>query len=401
MELQGRKILLGVSGGIAAYKVPLIVRELVKRGAEVRLVLTESAHQFVAATTLEVLSHHPVHTDLFERNEEFPVLHVGLAEWAELVLIAPATANIVGKFAGALADDLLSTLMLSVRAPVFIAPAMEENMLLHPLVQGNLQVLSEHGFAQIEPEEGELASGAVGQGRMAEPETIVGHLVRHFVGAGDLEGLRLLVTAGPTVEDLDPVRFITNRSTGKMGFAVAQRALERGARVVLVCGPTTLSPPPGVDLRPVRSTLEMQRVAEEVFDQVDGAILAAAPADYRSRQIADQKIKRTGEALTVELVENPDIAAGLGRRKGERALVCFAMETEKGLERAREKLARKNCDFIVLNNLGEEGAGFAVDTNVVTLIDADGNAEKLPKMSKAEVADRILDRLAVGGAGRT
>ncbi len=393
MTLNGRNILLGISGGIAAYKAPLILRELVGYGADVRVVITQAGREFVSPTTLEVLSKHPVHTGLFERTEEFPVLHVGLAEWADLVLITPATAHIIGKMAGGLGDDLLSTLMLSFAGPVILAPSMEENMLHNPLVQRNIRCLQERGFAWLEPEEGELASGAIGQGRLPEPDRIAEHVIEHFKSTEDLKGLRLLVTAGPTVEDLDPVRFISNRSSGKMGYALAQRARARGARVWLVSGPTALPPPAGVEFKAVRSTLQMQAAVEEVFGQVDGAILAAAVADYRAGEVAGEKIKRGRGPLVLELVENPDIAAALGQRKDRQVLVCFAMETEEGVERAREKLRRKNCDLIALNNLRDEGAGFAVDTNVVTLIDARGQVQSLDKMSKLDVADRILDRV--------
>lgn len=401
MKLQGRRILLAASGGIAAYKTPLVLRELVKQGAEVRVVLTKTAQQFVAPKTLEVLSGHPVHTELFERSDEFPVLHVGLAEWADLVLIAPATAHLIAKLAHGLADDLLSTLMLSSVAPALLAPAMEENMLLHAAVQANCESLQERGLVLLDPEVGELASGAIGKGRMAEPETIVERIIGLTCQERDLQGIRLLVTAGPTVEDLDPVRFVTNRSSGKMGFAVAQRALARGAHVVLVAGPTALPIPQGVDYHPVRSALEMLAVCEQVFDTVDGMVLAAAVADYRPAQVATEKMKRHGGGLTIELVENPDIAATLGKRKGERYSICFAMETEDGIERAKEKLQRKNGDLIALNNLRQEGAGFGVDTNIVTLIDAQGQVESLPQMSKLAVADHLLDRLVQAQSQRT
>lgn len=392
--VRGQKILLGVSGGIAAYKVPVILRELMRKGADVRVVITRAGSEFVSPRTLEVLSQHPVHSGLFDSSTEFPVLHVGLAEWADLVLIAPATANIIGKLASGLADDLLSTLMLGYTGPVVLAPSMEENMLHNPFVKRNIQSLRERGYSCLEPGEGELASGAVGQGRLPEPEQIVAHVLSYFADSRDLAGLRLLVTAGPTVEDIDPVRFISNRSSGKMGYALAQRARARGARVWLISGPTVLPVPVGVEFTAVRSTLEMQEAVEGVFDQVDGAILAAAVADYRVAEIATEKIKRGAEGLKIDFLENPDIAAALGRRKKGQVLVGFAMETEAGLVRAREKLQRKNCDLIVLNNLGEEGAGFAVDTNIVTLIDASGRAQPLAKMSKLDVADRILDRLA-------
>ena len=391
--VRGKKILLGVSGGIAAYKAPLLLRELVGKGADVRVVMTQAGSKFVSPNTLEVISKHPVHSGLFDSSGEFPVLHVGLAEWADLVLIAPATANIIGKLASGLADDLLATLMLSYAGPVVLAPSMEENMLYNPFVQRNIQSLRERGYYCLETEEGELASGAVGQGRLPEPPQIVAHVLSYFADSRDLEGLRLLVTAGPTIEDIDPVRFISNRSSGKMGYALAQRAQARGAGVWLVSGPTVLPVPVGVEFIAVRSTLEMQAAVEGVFDQVDGAILAAAVADYRAAEIATEKIKRGAEGLKIEFLENPDIAAALGQRKKRQILVGFAMETEEGEARAQEKLERKNCDLIVLNNLGEEGAGFAVDTNIVTLIDASGRVQPLAKMSKLDVADRILDRL--------
>jgi phosphopantothenoylcysteine decarboxylase/phosphopantothenate--cysteine ligase len=389
MSLHQRKILLGVTGGIAAYKAPELVRQLGALGADVRVVLTRGAGEFVAEKTLAVLSRHPVYTDLFDRDGEFPVLHVGLAEWAEAILVAPATAHFLGRVAGGLADDLLTAVMMSATAPTFLAPAMEENMLASGAVAANLQTLAARGYQLIEPETGPLASGASGRGRMPEPAALAAAVAAHF--SGDLAGLKLLVSAGPTVEDIDPVRFISNRSSGKMGYAIAQRAAERGAAVQLVSGPTALVPPAGVALREVRSTLDMQRAVAALFDGVDAAILAAAPADYRVAQIAEHKIKRSGDALAIDLVENPDIAADLGARKQGRTLVIFAMETEKGVQRAREKLARKGGDLVVLNMLRDEGAGFGVDTNRVTFIDTAGGEEVLPLMSKLTLADRILD----------
>ena len=359
-----------------------------------RVVMTESGGKFVAAATLEVLSRHPVHSDMFARDEEFPVLHLGLAGWPDLVLVAPATANSIARMALGLADDLLAAVMLSTTAPVLVAPSMEEHMLDHAATQANIETLRRRGCAIIAPEEGELASGASGRGRLPEPEVIAERAVQELVCGRDLEGLKLLVTAGPTLEDIDPVRFIGNRSSGKMGYAVAQRARKRGAQVWLISGPTQLSVPVGVELLRVRSTLELQRQADALFAEMDGAIMAAAPADYRPREVATEKIKRSGSSLHIELVENPDVAAGLGARKREeQLLVLFALETEEGLDQAREKLARKKGDLVVLNSLRDAGAGFEVDSNVVTLIDTQGKVEKLSKMSKIEVADRILDWL--------
>jgi phosphopantothenoylcysteine decarboxylase/phosphopantothenate--cysteine ligase len=390
MSLNDKKVLLGISGGIAAYKVPILVRELVRQGAEVRVVMTANAQRFVTLETLETLSRHPVHTDLFARDPTFPVLHVGLAQWADLVLLAPATANLLAKAAHGLADDLLSTLLLSTQTPVMAAPAMEEQMLLHPATRANSSTLKERGWQWIEPQQGELASGASGAGRLPEPEEIAAR-VAAFFATGDLQGLKLLVTAGPTVEDVDPVRFISNRSSGKMGYALAERARARGAEVFLVSGPTDLPFPDGVQCVAVRSALEMQREVERLFAEVDGAILAAAVSDYRAATVAEQKLKRGADTMSIELVENPDISAGLGAVKGQRTVVAFAMETEHGVQYARQKLKRKKCDMIVLNNLHEKGAGFAVDTNIVTFIDAQGHETELPKMSKLAVADRILD----------
>ena len=389
MSLQGRKILLGATGGIAAYKAPEIVRQLTGLGAEVRVAMSRTAHEFVAEKTLEVLSRHPVYTNLFDRDREFSVVHVGLSEWAELILVAPATAHFIGRVAGGLADDLLTAIMLSATVPVVFAPSMEEHMLENAAVNANLQLLAARGYQILEPQTGPLASGASGRGRMPEPATLAEAVAAHF--SGDLQGMKLLVSAGPTVEDIDPVRFISNRSSGKMGYAIAQRAAERGAQVWLVSGPTELAVPPGVEMHSVRSTLEMQQAMEGLFAGVDGAILAAAPADYRVDAVAEHKIKRSGEQVTIELRENPDIAQGLGQKKEGRVLVVFAMETEKGPERAREKLFRKGGDLIVLNMLRDEGAGFAVDTNRVTFIDTEGREQMLPLLSKLAVADRILD----------
>lgn len=388
--LSQRRILLIVSGGIAAYKAPILLRELVKRGADVRVVITANAERFVAPAALEVLSRHPVYGDLFHRDPEFPVLHVGLAEWADAILIAPATAHILARAAQGMADDLATTLLLCARVPIIAAPAMEEHMLYHEAVQANVEILRGRGWHWFEPEVGELASGASGAGRMVEPEDMATRLYA-LLNSGDLADLRVMVTAGPTLEDIDPVRFIGNRSTGKMGFALAQRAQVRGAAVVLVAGPTQLPTPEGVERINVRSAADMQQAVEKRFDQVDVAILAAAVADYRAAKVVDEKMKRGDGARSIQLVENPDIAAGLGVRKQRQTLVLFAMETERGIERAREKLARKGGDLIALNNLRDEGAGFAGDTNVLTLIDRQGKEVQLPKMSKLEAADQILD----------
>ena len=311
MRLAGRRVLLGVSGGIAAYKAPLVLRLLQEEGAEVRVVRTASASRFVTDATLSALSGHPVHGDLFAADEEFPVLHVGLAGWAELLLVAPATANLLGKMTAGIADDLLTTVCLAATAPVLLAPAMEEEMLEHPRVQANAARLRAGGAGWIEPETGHLASGASGRGRMASPERIVQAAVSRLAGGSgrDLEGSRILVTAGPTVEDLDPVRFLGNRSSGRMGFALARRARQRGAEVHLVSGPTHLPPPEGVRTTRVRSAADMLGACEEAFAASDAAVMAAAVSDYRPRSVSAQKLKRAGGEMRLELVENP------GRRR--------------------------------------------------------------------------------------
>jgi phosphopantothenoylcysteine decarboxylase / phosphopantothenate---cysteine ligase len=403
MTLSGSRIILGITGGIAAYKAPQILRDLQRRGSDVRVVMTENAHRFVAPMPLEVLSRHPVHTSMFASDADFPVLHVGLAAWADTVLIAPATANLVAKMAHGLADDLLSCLLLGTTAPVLLAPSMEEHMLESVATRDNLETLRQRGCHIIEPTAGELASGASGRGRLPEPQELVAAVDAHYASRRDLQGLRLLITAGPTFEDVDPVRFIGNRSSGKMGYALARRAQARGASVCLISGPTALPAPAGVELQTVRSTCDMQRAVDAAFPPIDVAIMAAAPSDFRPRSVATEKIKREAATLTLELVANPDIAAGLGARKiGTQQLIVFALETASGQENARAKLARKGADLVVLNSLRDEGAGFEVDTNVVTLIDTAGQTTRLPRMSKDAVADEILDwvrtqRAGVGG----
>ena len=391
MALEGKKILVGISGGIAAYKTQILIRMLAAEGCRVRVVMTPAAQQFVTRTTLETLSGHRVYQDIFEPSDEFPVLHVGLADWADLLLIAPATAHTIAKLAHGQADDLLAAVALSAPVPLVLAPAMEENMLEHPAVVENLETLRRRGAETVAPGFGALASGKTGKGRMAEPEDIVARVASLVERRADLAGRKLLVTAGPTVEDIDPVRFISNRSTGKMGYAIARAAVNRGAAVWLITGPTNLALPFGVEPRLVRSAAEMLAASEELFAAMDMAIMAAAVADFRVREMSEQKLRRGGGPPTLELVENPDIAAHLGRCKEGQVLVGFAMETDGGVARARRKMEAKNCDLMILNDLLEEGAGFEVDTNIVTIIDAEGECP-LPKLSKLEVAGKILDR---------
>ena len=390
MVLDRKRILVGITGGIAAYKTQALIRMLTAASAEVRVVTTPAAEQFVTRTTLETLTGYRVYTDTYESSDEFPVLHVGLADWADLLVVAPATAHTLAKLALGLADDLLAAVALSTHAPLVLAPAMEQNMLEHPAVVANLNVLAGRGAEVVVPGHGVLASGKTGHGRMAEPEKIAAHVAELWEAREDLAGRKILVTAGPTVEEIDPVRFISNRSSGKMGYAIAKQAKRRGASVWLISGPTALQHPPGVELRPVRSAVDMLQACEVLFEEVDMAIMAAAVADFRPLETSKEKLRREGETLTLELVANPDIAAHLGRRKKYQVLVGFAMETDGNLERAQRKMEKKNCDVMVFNNLLEEGAGFEVDTNVVTIINAKG-AISLPKLDKQEVANRILD----------
>ena len=387
------RVLLGISGGIAAYKGVDVLRGLQREGAEVRVVMTAAAQKFVQPLTFEVLSGHRVYTHLFPETGDPDVIHVTLGEWPDLILIAPATANVIGKMANGLADDLLTCTVLSSEAPVMVAPAMETAMYRHPASQRNLQRLADIGYRLIGPEDGVLASGRIGLGRLSDPERIVSEAVSTVAASGDLSGRRIVVTGGRTEEDIDPVRFITNRSTGKMGYAVARRARQRGAEVVLVSGPGNLDPPAGVDLIPVRTVSEMRTATESAFDGADALVMTAAVLDFRPRVVSEGKIKKSVNGLTLDLVANEDFLVELGARKQGRVVVGFAMETENGLSNARKKLTEKHLDLIVLNNLKEAGAGFGVDTNVVTLIDAESAPEPLPKMAKLEVADRILDRI--------
>jgi phosphopantothenoylcysteine decarboxylase/phosphopantothenate--cysteine ligase len=410
--LTGRRILILVTGGIAAYKIPTLIRLLKQDGADVRVVTTAAARQFVTVKTLETLSGHPTYSFLFEPTDEFPVLHLGLAEWADVNVIAPATANVIAKIAHGLADDLVSTLMLATRAHTVVVPAMEEGMLDNPRVKANIDRLQGPGLDWVDTEEGELASGKFGRGRMAEPERIASRVSSFLIslegesGSGqDLRGRHVVVTAGPTFEDIDPVRFIGNQSSGRMGFAIACRARERGAVVQLVTGPTALQDPAGMKVVHVRSTAQMLIATQAAFDDADALIMAAAVADFRPQQVSVEKMHRSEScSVTLELVANPDILQTLGASKGSRVTIGFALETESDVAAARAKLRRKHADMIALNSLSDEGAGFGVETNVVTFVTEDSESEKLPLMSKDEVADRLLDRtrelLTTPGRGR-
>ncbi|BFT73174.1 bifunctional phosphopantothenoylcysteine decarboxylase/phosphopantothenate--cysteine ligase CoaBC [Paenibacillus sp. P36] len=393
--LQGKTIVLGVCGGIAAYKAAALTSKLTQAGAVVRVIMTESAVQFVAPLTFQVLSRHHVFVDTFDEKDPSVVSHINLADSADLVLVAPATANTIGKIALGLGDDMLSTTLLATTAPVWIAPAMNVHMYANPAVQLNMQTLLSRGVRFIEPGEGQLACGYVGKGRLAEPEEIFAAVERHFKGEPRrLEGQRVLVTAGGTVERIDPVRYITNDSSGKMGYAIAEEAVRMGAKVTLVSGPSALPVPAGVELVPVQSALDMREAVLSRFEESHVVIKAAAVADYRSAVIADQKIKKKSDSMTLELIKNPDILQELGTLKKHQFVIGFAAETERLDEHALDKLKRKNCDLIVGNDVSQEGAGFSGDTNVVRIFDRNGLVEALPIQSKKDVARRLLELTA-------
>lgn len=391
-----RKVLLGVTGGIAAYKTPALVRALVKAGAEVQVVMTPSAHDLVTPLALSTVSHRPVLTELFVRDGSGKWNdHVHLARWADVMLVAPATANTLGKMAQGLCDNLLLACYLSAECPVFVAPAMDLEMWRDAGVQANLTALHERGVRTIGPETGELASGLVGEGRMTEPEAIVAALQDALVGRSKLAGRTILITAGGTQEAIDPVRYIGNRSTGKMGFALAEEAALRGARVELVAGPVALSSDKaGIHRTDVVSAAEMAAACKALHPTCDIAIASAAVADWRPAKPSGTKLKKGAAPTALTLEPTEDILAWMGAHKtAGQVLVGFALETDNELEHARGKLMRKNLDLIVLNSLRDAGAGFGHDTNQVTLLARDTDPEALPLMSKAQVAQRILDRL--------
>ena len=388
-----RNIIVGVTGGIAAYKAAELVRALRKRGAEVTVVMTEAATRFIAPLTMETLSGRAVAVALFPPNKRVGVRHISLAEWAHLIAVAPATANFLGKVASGIADDLLSTVVMAAQGPVLFAPAMNDRMWTNPMVQDNVRKLMHAGTHFVGPEEGLLASGRIGPGRLAGIERIVEAIEGMLDRSEGLCGKRILITASRTEEDLDPVRFLTNRSTGKMGYALAEVAQRRGAEVVLISGPTHLSAPGGVELVRVRTAEEMRGAVVEHFDRCDALVMAAAVADFRPKTFSDQKIKKGEQELVLELERTPDILAEIGSRKGDKVVVGFAVETEDPLDHAREKLRKKHLDFVVLNNPLVEGAAFGTDTNVVTILDRQGNVEELPKMSKREVAQKVMEKV--------
>ena len=393
--LEGRHILLGITGSIAAYKAAVLCRLLRKEGAEVQVVMTALAKQFITPLTMATLSQRPILVEFFDPENGAWNSHISLGEWADCYLIAPATANTLAKMCHGVADNLLLTTYLSARCPVMVAPAMDLDMYAHHTTQRNLQDLAQHGVGVIEPGTGFLASGLEGKGRMAEPEQIVEALKAHFAAAEQqpLTGRHFVVTAGATIEPIDPVRYITNHSTGKMGYAIAEELARKGARVTLVSGRTALPIPQGVERVDVLSAQEMYEATTKAFAEADGAVMCAAVADYTPATVATEKIKKQEGDMSIPLKRTQDIAAALGAVKGERILVGFALETNDEEANAAAKLQKKNLDFIVLNSLRDEGAGFGVDTNKVTLIDHAG-ATSLPLMSKKEVATAIVEKIA-------
>ncbi len=391
--LQGKTIVLGVSGGIAVYKAVELLRLLTKAGANVHVVMTRNACEFVTPLTFQTLSGNPVHTQLFDLYQEREIGHISLADRADLFILAPATANLIGKIANGLADDLLSTSVMATKAPVLVVPAMNTNMYENPVYQRNEETLRQLGYHIMEPASGMLACGWEGKGKLPQPEAIATFATK-VLTAQDLRGCAVLVTAGPTREEIDPVRYISNYSSGKMGFAVAAAAWQRGAAVTLVAGPTNLAPPYGVTYVPVKSAGQMLAAVQGNFSAADIVIKAAAVADYRPAQRSEQKVKKKAGEMQIALEKNPDILAELGQHKGDKVLIGFAAETQELLLHATDKLKRKNLDMIVANDVSAPGAGFDVDTNIVRVLHADGRLEAFDLMSQNAVAHQLLDRAA-------
>ncbi|CAM2820928.1 bifunctional phosphopantothenoylcysteine decarboxylase/phosphopantothenate--cysteine ligase CoaBC [Paenibacillus sediminis] len=403
--LNGKKIVLGVTGGIAAYKAASLCSKLVQKGADVHVIMTSSATRFITELTMQTISRNPVYTDTFDEREPSVVSHIHLADLADLIIVAPATANIIAKMAHGLADDMLSTTLLATTAPIMVAPAMNVHMYQHPAVMDNMMKLVSRGVSMIEPGEGLLACGYVGKGRLEEPETIVQVIERFFENREQisaekarLQGKKVVVTAGGTVERIDPVRYITNDSSGKMGIAIAKAARDMGAHVHLIAGNTQVEIPEGITVTKVQSAQDMYEAVMEVWEQTDLLVKAAAVADYRPKNKVDQKMKKSGSEMTLELVKTIDILETLGSKKKNQFLIGFAAETNDVEKYAIDKLHRKNCDLLVANDVTQDGAGFGTDTNSVFIFDKNGLVEQLSLLPKEEVARRLLliaaDRMA-------
>ncbi|NMB08798.1 MAG: bifunctional phosphopantothenoylcysteine decarboxylase/phosphopantothenate--cysteine ligase CoaBC [Tissierellia bacterium] len=393
--LKDKNIVLGVSGGIAVYKSVDLVSRLKKQGANVDVIMTEAATKFVTPLTFQTLSLNPVYIDMFGEPKNYDVEHISLAERADLFVIAPATANIIGKIATGIADNLLTTTVMATKSKVIFAPAMNTNMYLNPIVQKNISYLKELGYEFIDPGTGMLACQTYGPGRMAEPVDILQYILDSFYNK-DLRDKKIIVTAGPTIEPIDPVRYITNHSSGKMGYRIAEESAKRGAETILISGPTHMEPPNNVKLIKVNTTKEMFNVVEKYFSDCDVLIKAAAPSDYRPKNVSETKIKKKAtkkDELNIEFIRNPDIAAHFGKIKGDKIIVGFAAETNNLLKYAEKKLKDKNFDFIVANDVSKTGAGFKSDTNIVTIIENEGKFKEYPIMDKSQVAKIILDKI--------
>jgi phosphopantothenoylcysteine decarboxylase/phosphopantothenate--cysteine ligase len=394
-KMHGKKILLCVTGGIAVYKAVALTSKLVQAGAEVKVIMSESARKFVTPLSFQALSRNDVYTDTFEERHPEVISHIDLADWADLILVAPATANIIGKMANGISDDMITTTLLATTAPVWIAPAMNVHMYDHPAVKRNLSVLSEYGYQFVEPSEGFLACGYVGKGRLEEPEKIVS-LIEHYFHPNERElaGKTILISAGPTIERIDPVRYLTNRSSGKMGYALAEEAVKLGANVLLVSSITSIPVPKGVTLYPIESAEDMYKVIMALYQKADAVIKSAAVADYRPVHVSDQKLKKQDGGLVIEFERTKDILFELGQKPDKPFLVGFAAETDNVLEYASGKLKRKNADMIVANDVTVAGAGFAGDTNIVTIFKRDGSIKELPLLSKHDTAKEVLLEIA-------
>ncbi|SEM46513.1 phosphopantothenoylcysteine decarboxylase / phosphopantothenate--cysteine ligase [Mesobacillus persicus] len=393
--LNGKKIVLCVSGGIAVYKAVALTSKLTQAGAEVKVILSESAAKFVTPLTFQAMSRNEVFTDTFDEKNPQVIAHIDLADWADLILVAPATANTIGKLANGIADNMITTTILAATSPVWIAPAMNVHMYDHPAVKKNMSLLADFGYEFIEPGEGYLACGYVGKGRLEEPETIVSLLQNRFsVPNKRLNGKTIVITAGPTREKIDPVRFLTNHSTGKMGYAIATEAKKMGAKVCLISGPVALTPPAGIETIHVESAEDMYHAVLDRFESADVVIKTAAVADYRPKTSYDSKVKKQEGGQMLELERTKDILLELGQRKTHQVLVGFAAETNDVEEYARKKLAKKNADMIVANNVTQAGAGFGFDTNIVTIFKRDGKVTELPLMTKNEVATQLLTEIS-------
>lgn len=391
--LKNKTVVIGVTGSIAAYKMANVVSMLVKLGADVNVIMTRNAANFINPITFETLTGNKCLTDTFDRNFEFKVGHVGIAAKADIFLIAPATANIIGKIANGIADDMLSTTVMAAKCPVLIAPAMNNNMYDNKTVQRNIRLLEEYGYGIITPATGYLACGTTGTGKLANETTLVEHIVKSIARTKDMSGKTVLVTAGPTIEKIDPVRYITNHSSGKMGYAIAKMAVLRGANVILVSGPVNLAPPLGCEVVSVESASEMFEKVVSRSRECDIIVKCAAVADYKPKTIADHKLKKNDSDLSIELERTEDILKYLGENRKAGQVICgFSMETDNLIENSRQKLIKKNVDMIAANSLNDEGAGFKTDTNKVTLITRTGEKE-LPLMTKEETADVILTEM--------